>query len=136
MFIYKWYGGRCAIDAQLLALNNELREFVLDHFNTLRDSVARGGFSGFTEASRMATMEWDKELAHVAVFNVLKCKLNRDKCRNTAEFNNVGQSVGYRAIYHRSEPLKKSIKATINLWFNEQGKTSMDEVLKYKSEYG
>ncbi|KRF98156.1 uncharacterized protein Dwil_GK27581, partial [Drosophila willistoni] len=47
------------------------------------NQLAGGGFSGFTPADRMATVQWDDELAHLAKFNVLKCILKRDRCRNT-----------------------------------------------------
>lgn len=133
--ILQWYGGKCAIDAHLLPLDETLKNYILDTFNTLRNTVARGGYSGFTEAARMGTMVWQTELAEIAKFNVLICKLHQDDCRNTAEYKDVGQSAGYRALHGRSEHLNRSIKATINLWFNEQAKTSMDEVLKYRHEY-
>lgn len=132
----QWYGGKCAIDAHLLHLDKTFKEFILDSLNNLRNSVARGGYSGFTEASRMGSMVWEPELAKIAEFNVLLCKMHQDECRNTANYKNVGQTVGYRAVYGRSEYLNRSMKATINLWFNEQSKTSMDEVLKYKHEFG
>ncbi|XP_068146739.1 uncharacterized protein [Drosophila tropicalis] len=131
----KSYGKNCTIDAELLEPPQKLRDGIVLRMNELRNQLAGGGFSGFTPADRMATIQWDFELAHLAKFNVLKCVLKRDICSNTLKFGHVGQTVSYRGYRKKIPRLDKIVLKQINTWFKEREKSSMNDIFKYKGPF-
>ena len=64
--------------------------------NEFRNRTAAGEVDGYSPAVRMATLEWDDELAQLAELNVKTCVFKHDKCRNTDLFRYAGQNLAIR----------------------------------------
>ncbi|KAH8388467.1 hypothetical protein KR093_007251, partial [Drosophila rubida] len=113
------------------------KELILKTLNGMRNDIARGGYDGFMPAARMATMQWDDELAYVAKFNVLQCRMHHDPCRNTQSYKNVGQTVAYREVRQgRGATTDNAILRMIKLWFKEHVSATMADVGEYKGRQG
>ncbi|XP_017073668.2 uncharacterized protein LOC108109615 [Drosophila eugracilis] len=123
---------KCSLSAELVVINNKLEKYIMKVINELRDKVAKGGFNGLSPAGRMGTLKWDLELAHLAEFNVLDCVMRTDECRNTKQFKNVGQTVGYRAVKGNIPELEDILKDILGVWMRENAGASMLDVMKYK----
>lgn len=86
----------------------------------------------FKPASRMATMQWDDELAKLAVLNVKQCVMKHDACRNTDRFKWSGQNLAWR--WGRPAPsAEASIVGGIDSWFNEYKDATQANLDKYSS---
>ncbi|XP_016953954.2 uncharacterized protein LOC108027177 [Drosophila biarmipes] len=127
--------SECAIDAEVVNINDRLEKFLLHRFNELRDSVAKGGFNGLSPAARMGTLKWDQELAFLAKYNVHDCVMKSDECRNTKTAVHAGQTVGYRAIRGKIPDLEDILKDITALWMRENAGTSMLDIIKYKDPH-
>lgn len=123
---------------------------ILNELNEYRDRVARGDLLGFSSATRMATLQWDPELASFAELNVKRCALVNDHCRNSEQFRNVAQVVAEggwqgasgtpdtgaahsdphspQAEYHTEEEV---IKATLEQMFAEYKECSMRDIVAF-----
>lgn len=53
--------------------------------NTYRNDHALGKTPNYEPAVRMATLQWDPELAELADLNVRTCVYRHDQCRNTSK---------------------------------------------------
>lgn len=106
---------------------------------------------GFSPATRMATLQWDQELASFAELNVKRCALVNDHCRNSEQFRNVAQVVaegGWQGDplppsspsdppnpeapipveYHTEDEV---IKATLEQMFAEYKECSMRDIIAF-----
>ncbi|XP_062126125.1 tabinhibitin 6 isoform X1 [Drosophila sulfurigaster albostrigata] len=135
--ITEYYSKACPRAARWLALEDDTKTLILDTINGMRDKVAHGGFDAFLPAIRMASVQWDDELAYIAKHNVLKCRLHRDHCRNTARYKNVGQTVAFREVRPgRGDTTDKAIVRMIQLWFKEHEVATMADMEAYKGRHG
>lgn len=131
----------CSPDAYIVRITAERRKMILHELNNYRDRIARGDFVGFNAAARMATVQWDPELASFAELNVKRCALVNDHCRNSEQFRNVAQVVaegGWQITtntgkstdgeYHTEDEV---IKATLDQMFAEYKECSMRDIIAF-----
>ncbi|KAG5683148.1 hypothetical protein PVAND_012446 [Polypedilum vanderplanki] len=78
----------------MLLFTASSKQLVLDTHNALRNKIALGKEPGFKSASKMMALQWNDELAFIASLNVRQCQMLHDKCRNTFQFQIVGQNLG------------------------------------------
>jgi hypothetical protein len=109
----------CPSDRMLVDLTESDINLILVEHNGFRNKIASGKQKGFKPATRMATMIWNDELAKLAELNVMQCKMHHDQCRNTNQFKNVGQNLGYRANSGSFEEPEIFIKKVIHSWYAE-----------------
>ncbi|XP_064550228.1 tabinhibitin 3 [Drosophila montana] len=126
----------CSIDAEVIAMTNKIRVFIIKRMNALRNMVAKGGFNGFSAAANMSTVVWDRELAFLAEMNVRNCYLHYDPCRNTDNFKNVGQTVAYRGFRGSIPDLDDILYTQLQLWFIEEKNATMNDIAQYRNPYG
>lgn len=94
----------CSPDAHVVRITTARRTMILNELNEYRDRIARGDLLGFSPATRMATLQWDPELASFAELNVKRCALVNDHCRNSEQFRNVAQVVAEGGWQARRSP--------------------------------
>ncbi|XP_034479214.1 antigen 5 like allergen Cul n 1 isoform X2 [Drosophila innubila] len=132
----------CSPDAHVVRITSDRRNMILNALNDYRDRIARGDLMGFKPATRMATLQWDPELASFAELNVKRCALVNDHCRNSEQFRNVAQVVaegGWQSQpsdgttdapleYHTEDEV---INATLEQMFAEYKECSMRDIIAY-----
>ncbi|XP_058064259.1 antigen 5 like allergen Cul n 1-like isoform X1 [Anopheles bellator] len=130
------FSAQCPPGRMILTMDSQLRQFVVDIHNQMRDALARGADVNFSfePASRMPTVTWDDELANLAEINIRSCKLEHDECRSTARFLQAGQNLAIGSFY-----IEQNIFDIVNnltmLWFSEY-KDAVQEILDhYTTEY-
>lgn len=133
----------CSPDAHVVRITSARRNMILNELNEYRDRIARGDLVGFNPATRMATLQWDPELASFAELNVKRCALVNDHCRNSDQFRNVAQVVaegGWQGSPNdgkdSSDPVEyhtedEVIKATLEQMFAEYKECSMRDIIAY-----
>lgn len=105
--------------------------------NSYRNQLASGLLTRFKPAKRMATMQWDAELATLAALNVKQCKMNHDACHNTKKFRASGQNL---AMYGTTGDIASMavatlIRTSVNSWWNEKKDATQAIMAKYPSNY-
>ncbi|XP_073835066.1 antigen 5 like allergen Cul n 1-like [Musca autumnalis] len=128
------FDSTCSKDAAMVEMNATLRQVILNVHNNKRNYVAGGKVKKFKPACRMATMKWDAELAKIASYNVRQCKMNHDKCRNTAKYKYSGQNLAWRS-FNGTPNKQELIKASINAWYSEVKDTKWEHIKSYPSNY-
>lgn len=131
----------CSSDAYIVRITADRRKMILHEVNNYRDRIASGNLGGFNPAARMATVQWDPELASFAELNVKRCGLVNDHCRNSEQFRNVAQVVaegGWQTTsntgkasdneYHTEDEV---IRATLDQMFAEYKECSMRDIVAY-----
>lgn len=75
---------------------------------------------------------WDEELADIAKYNVMKCKIAHDQCQSTRMFYLAGQNLAQMG------DLEDEIIAETRPgnWFNEYEYADMDEIRSHTSLKG
>ncbi|XP_039152886.1 antigen 5 like allergen Cul n 1 isoform X3 [Drosophila simulans] len=75
-----WWDSSCPGDAELIDINDDYKWVFVHSHNDKRNYIAGGYDPNHNAACRMATMEWDDELAYLASLNVRQChwSLHRD----------------------------------------------------------
>uniref|UniRef100_A0A182KFN0 Venom allergen-1 n=1 Tax=Anopheles christyi TaxID=43041 RepID=A0A182KFN0_9DIPT len=120
--------------AQSMSFNFVVQATIVNEHNKLRSLLARGGLGNFAPASHMPQLVWDTELANQAAHNVRSCAFGHDECRNTEQFQFVGQNI---ALTRYSGPPKSVIKLVlheINAWWSEANITTQAYLDKFPSE--
>ncbi|XP_068146427.1 antigen 5 like allergen Cul n 1-like [Drosophila tropicalis] len=130
----------CSPDAHVVRITTIRRTMILNELNAYRDRIARGDLIGFNPATRMATLQWDPELASFAELNVKRCALVNDHCRNSDQFRNVAQVVaegGWQNLANEGANLQEYhtedevIRATLEQMFAEYKECSMRDIIAY-----
>lgn len=115
-----------------MIINDLMKTVILEKHNTLRNMVAKGVFSHFKPAARMATIKWNTELDQIAGLNVKQClkKPNNKECRNTATFKNVGQNMANMVWppVNFSITARKIATEQISIWFDGYEDTTNEEI--------
>ncbi|XP_011200657.2 antigen 5 like allergen Cul n 1 [Bactrocera dorsalis] len=106
---------------------------IVDAHNAKRNTVA-GGKTALKTACRMATMQWDDELAKLAAFNVKQCQMKHDSCRNTKTFKHSGQNLARRS-FNSSPNITQLSLLSVDAWYNEIKDTKMEYMNAYPSSY-
>lgn len=110
----------------MLEVDDKLKSTIVHNFNVKRNLIAAGGHIKHESACRMATMEWDDELAAMAAFNVMKCD-GHDECRNTEAFIYSGQNIAGMSFYGQPNATYHMERA-INMWYEEVRYSSMKHI--------
>ncbi|XP_037818696.1 antigen 5 like allergen Cul n 1-like [Lucilia sericata] len=129
----KFY-STCPKDAAKREMTESLKKLIVKAHNEKRNIVAGGDVKHLKPACRMATMEWDDELASLAELNVLQCKMNHDDCHNTDKFKYSGQnlnSLGFTQSPNDTAIIEKSIR----LWYWEKSDVSQAIIDKFPKGY-
>lgn len=58
----------------------DMKQAIVDKHNELRNEIALGRVAHYDKAAKMATMQWDDDLAKMAEWNVRQCKMDHDNC--------------------------------------------------------
>ncbi|XP_005186248.1 antigen 5 like allergen Cul n 1-like [Musca domestica] len=114
----KQFASSCPSNAAFVTIDNNLKAEIVRAHNEKRNLVAGGGVNGLAPACRMATMEWDDELAKVAAYNVLQCKMSHDKCRNTETFQYAGQNLAWRSFWGK-QSYSTLFQKSFAMWYDE-----------------
>ncbi|XP_065365201.1 antigen 5 like allergen Cul n 1-like [Calliphora vicina] len=128
------FDASCPADAKMVNINDSLKKILVDAHNAKRNFIAGGGDSKLSPACRMATMQWDDELAAVAAFNVKQCKMQHDKCRNTDAFKFSGQNLAYISFYDTANDTEK-MHQFVDIWFSEVQNTKQSYIDSYPNDY-
>lgn len=101
-------------------MTKEFKNFLLDLHNKVRSKAANGKIAkNLGTATRMATIQWDDNLAMMAQNNAKKCTMHHSECANTPEFKEVGQNVGFEAMWGEYLDDKEVARKVMNAWVSE-----------------
>ncbi|XP_014100984.2 venom allergen-1 [Bactrocera oleae] len=125
------FATRC-IDAEVVRLTKRQRDLIVQAHNKVRNRVA-GGTSALQPACRMATMQWDDELAALAELNVKQCESSHD-CHNTDTFKYSGQNLAWITYNDSPNTTEMSLKS-VHMWSGEIENTKMEHINKYPNNY-
>ncbi|XP_037818694.1 antigen 5 like allergen Cul n 1-like [Lucilia sericata] len=128
------FHSTCPDDAEKREMTESLKKLIVEAHNEKRNIVAGGDVKHLKPACRMATMEWDDELASLAEYNVLQCKMNHDKCHNTEDFKYSGQNLGEMGFRGNANDTA-NIQKSIEMWFEEKKDVKQSIIDKYPKGY-
>uniref|UniRef100_A0A2M4CLM8 Venom allergen-1 n=1 Tax=Anopheles darlingi TaxID=43151 RepID=A0A2M4CLM8_ANODA len=111
------------------------QSLILDLHNSRRSQIANGGLSPFFPARRMATLQWDAELASQAGHNARSCTFAHDRCRNTVDFRWAGQNLALMQYSGPARTVESIIDGFIASWWNEYRDTSTAHIDSYPSNH-
>nr|XP_023024173.1 venom allergen 5-like [Leptinotarsa decemlineata] len=114
-------GPLCGSEFKYIELTDDDRQFILDLHNNLRNEIASGQHLS-PPAANMNALSYNKELEFIAHCWANACNgkpLKHDVCRRTAEYNYVGQNLGWWSSTSSDFDLRSGIKKSIMNWFNE-----------------
>ncbi|XP_053948655.1 antigen 5 like allergen Cul n 1-like [Anastrepha ludens] len=119
-------------DPALITLTQANRNAIVNAHNVKRNLVA-GGETKLEPACRMATMQWDDELAALAELNVKQCQLQIDDCHNTDTFLFSGQNLAL-LFPPVSATIEQIIQSFVDLWYAEIKDTTMADINEYPND--
>ncbi|XP_073835069.1 venom allergen-1-like [Musca autumnalis] len=125
------FDSTCPRNAALVYINQSLRDHIVATFNEKRNFIAGGGDTQHYPACRMATMEWDDELAMLAELNVKQCQMKHDSCRNTKRFPISGQNLA-RIPFFDKPTIQSLVDGAIQMWYNEIRDSNMKYIRSYE----
>jgi Cysteine-rich secretory protein family len=73
------FGHKCTKDAHVVQLDDYRKRLILHMHNQHRSTIAAGRTPGYPPAVRMGALQWDDELAHLALLNAMSCEIEHDK---------------------------------------------------------
>ncbi|XP_028894690.2 antigen 5 like allergen Cul n 1-like [Zeugodacus cucurbitae] len=117
----------------MITFTQTQKDLIVDSHNNKRNTVA-GGKTKLKPACRMATMQWDNELAELAALNVKQCQMKHDACRNTDAFKYSGQNLAWITFYNTPNATKLSLQS-VDMWYDEIDDTKMEYINKYPNNY-
>ncbi|XP_053948657.1 antigen 5 like allergen Cul n 1-like [Anastrepha ludens] len=117
----------------LVTLTQANRNAIVNAHNVKRNLVAGGG-TNLKPACRMATMQWDDELAALAALNVKQCQMKHDACHNTDAFKYSGQNLAWITFYGTPD-VAKLAQHSIDMWYNEIKDTKLAYINAYPNNY-
>uniref|UniRef100_A0A182JKC2 Venom allergen-1 n=1 Tax=Anopheles atroparvus TaxID=41427 RepID=A0A182JKC2_ANOAO len=129
-------GSRCyGMSPAVVPITAALQSRILDRHNSRRSTIATGGLYPFPQARRMATLQWDNELASQAGHNARSCQFAHDQCRNTQEFRWSGQNLAMKQFYGQTLSVESLIDDFATMWWDEYKVTSTAYIDRYPSNY-
>ncbi|CAD7093587.1 unnamed protein product [Hermetia illucens] len=81
--------------------------------------LSGGNLPGYQQARRMGTVQWDDELAKIALLNAKRCFMAHDACRNIPRFTRSGQNIALSSTKGMPNQLRKHLIEAIQNWFLE-----------------
>uniref|UniRef100_A0A1I8MCZ1 Venom allergen-1 n=1 Tax=Musca domestica TaxID=7370 RepID=A0A1I8MCZ1_MUSDO len=130
----KNFGPSCPRNAAEVPIDEAFKATIVRAHNEKRNLVAGGGVNGLQPACRMATMEWDDELARIAGYNARQCQMFHDQCRNTESFKYAGQNLAWRT-YRGSANYNDLFQKAFDMWYNEVKDVQMSYINSYPVGY-
>ena len=118
----------------MVTINESLRQLLVNAHNEKRNFIAGGGDARHRPAGRMATMQWDNELAELAALNVKQCNIAHDQCHNTDAFKYSGQNLAWFGTTGTFDNADR-LKATVELWYNEVQYSRQSYIDSFPSNY-
>lgn len=131
---YQQFAATCPATAKMVTITEDLKQIIVDTHNEKRNFIAGGGDPRHRPASRMATMQWDDELASLASLNVKQCELSHDECHNTNEYRYSGQNLawfGFSGAVDHAYRLKEAVE----FWYEEVEYSRQEYIDSYPSNY-
>ncbi|XP_037818677.1 antigen 5 like allergen Cul n 1-like [Lucilia sericata] len=128
------FADTCPDDAALVNIDDNLKNVIVSTHNEKRNFIAGGGESKLSPACRMATMEWDDELAAIAAFNVKQCAMAHDKCRNSDTFHYSGQNLAWMGFFGQANDASM-LQQAVNMWYGEVADSKMEYINSYPNNY-
>ena len=118
----------------MVPITNDLKQILVDAHNAKRNFIAGGGDPRHSAACRMATMEWDDELAAIAALNVKQCRMNHDRCLNTDAFKYAGQNLAWMGFFGNLDPAEK-LNEAVEMWYSEVKDSQQAYIDSYPNGY-
>uniref|UniRef100_A0A1A9W8Y6 SCP domain-containing protein n=1 Tax=Glossina brevipalpis TaxID=37001 RepID=A0A1A9W8Y6_9MUSC len=119
----------------LLSITEVLKKFITDAHNHYRNYVAWGEDNHFDRACRMATMQWDDELAKLAELRVLNCNMEEKEkdCHNTENWLSSGQNI---QVDHDFEGTSSILLFSLvfDRWYNASILMDREKIKSYSTE--
>ncbi|XP_075156022.1 venom allergen-1-like [Haematobia irritans] len=128
------FASSCPSNAAMVEMDDSLKTSIINYHNEKRNLVAGGEAPNHSPACRMATMQWDDELASLAALNVHQCKMLHDKCRNTDSFKYAGQNLAWRS-YSGTPNYVELAKIGMDMWYDEVKDCNMNYIDAYPVNY-
>ncbi|XP_065095031.1 antigen 5 like allergen Cul n 1-like [Ochlerotatus camptorhynchus] len=130
----------CGAGASEATLDSTKKNLIVNVHNQLRNTVALGKQANgagqyFNQAAKMATLQWDQELADIAAVNARSCVFGHDKCRNTATMKYVGQNIAMSSYSGMSFTDEQLITGFVNNWFKENKDATALQMASYPANY-
>ncbi|XP_037818676.1 antigen 5 like allergen Cul n 1-like [Lucilia sericata] len=127
------FSSNCPHDVAMVPMTDSLKQLIVDGHNAKRNFIAGGGDVNHKPACRMATMQWDDELAYLASLNVKQCDMKHDTCRNTDQFRFAGQNIAW--IPFRG-PIDNEARfnEAIELWYSEVANSKQEYIDSFPVE--
>uniref|UniRef100_A0A1Q3FTZ0 Venom allergen-1 n=1 Tax=Culex tarsalis TaxID=7177 RepID=A0A1Q3FTZ0_CULTA len=131
----------CGSSAREIPLDSHKQAMIVALHNTFRSRVASGRIASsrngrLPPAARMATMQWDDELASVAAANARRCKFEYDQCRSTDRFPLAGQNIALIGNFGRARTDADLVMLVISDWFAEYEDVEMGQLESYNVQKG
>jgi Cysteine-rich secretory protein family len=125
-----WDDNRCGEERSMVDMTHEIIDAIVDYHNTCRSKIATGTIYGgeFGTAKRMATIQWDSELAKLAEINSKTCRMAHSSCVNTPEYKMVGENLYIKERMPKFEDDLTLMKIGMKAWFTEYKQVSQDEI--------
>lgn len=106
-----------------------MKDKIVDSHNDKRNQVAGGKIPKHLPAVRMATIQWDHELAYLAGINVKSYEhYEHDECRNTHKFKFAGQNLAKDSWYGSKPQVEVLVLDQIEKWFSESKDSDMSRI--------
>lgn len=128
------YASSCPSDAAIVNIDASLKATIVDIHNAKRNLIAGGSDANHDPACRMATIQWDDELASIAAYNVKQCAMVHDKCRNTDTFRYSGQNLAWMGYFGTPNNVAMMTQA-LDMWYSEVENSKMEYIKSYPSNY-
>jgi len=104
----------------MVMMKKDMINLILEKHNDYRNKFA-AGIDNHAKAARMATIQWDWELAKVADALVRRCEPLRDECVRTP--NNLYAEVSYSLEkYYCMTSKKDALRKQLDYWFDPKRK--------------
>ncbi|XP_017871009.1 PREDICTED: venom allergen 5-like [Drosophila arizonae] len=128
------WGSACPSDRALVNLSAAERNVIVDKHNEYRNFIAGGGESKLSPACRMATMQWNDELAYLASLNVRSCEMRHDACHKTDSFEWAGQNLAWIGYFNPLNTTANAISA-VDMWYNEVSNAKQPHIDSFPANY-
>lgn len=113
----------------------ELKDLIITEHNKCRDEFA-GGIDNFKPAVSLGAVMWDNELAQMAEYNVKRCDVQLDECRNTPNYYYVGQNTiawDWDPVIEPPLSIEHVTKTHVREWYQQKRFATQKELDYYPS---
>ncbi|XP_023172006.1 venom allergen 5-like [Drosophila hydei] len=125
----------CPQDKTLITFSAAEKNAIVAKHNEYRNIVARGNEKNLPPACRMATMQWDEDLAYLASLNVKSCAIRHDACRNTKSFQWAGQNLAWVTSNNNIMNANELALKSIGMWYDEIAHVNRATIMAYPLSY-